>query len=126
MKYSTDPNILTFPQRPLDFPFLNTVTFALTSLIELLCFTIQGPDGLLGSVASPHMNLPTQPDIWIARSVGIIAIASGFILGMHGLDEPDSFWLPTALGLILTGLVAQGYALIRWITRTVQQDKKEP
>lgn len=72
------------------------------------------------------MNLPTQPDIWIARSVGIVAIASGFILGMHGLDEPDSLWLPTALGLIVTGLVAQSYALIRWITRSLKHDKKEP
>jgi len=71
------------------------------------------------------MNLPTQPDIWIARSVGIIAIALGFIFGMQGLDEPDSFWLPTALGLILTGLIAQSYALIKWITRSVQGDKKE-
>ena len=71
------------------------------------------------------MNLPTQPDIWIARTIGIIAIASGFILGIQGLNEPDSFWLPTALGLILTGLVAQSYALIRWITRSIQQDKKD-
>ncbi len=72
------------------------------------------------------MNLPTQPDIWIARTVGIVAIALGFILGIHGLKEPESIWLPTALGLILTGLVAQTYALIRWITRSVHQDKKEP
>ena len=71
------------------------------------------------------MNLPSQPDIWIARSVGIVAIASGFILGIRGLDEPDSFWLSTALALILTGLIAQGYALIRWIRGSVQRDKQE-
>ena len=72
------------------------------------------------------MNLPTQPDIWIARTVGIVAIASGFILGTQGLDEPDSILLPTALGLIITGLLAQCYALIKWVTRSVKQDKKEP
>jgi hypothetical protein len=47
----------------------------------------------------------------IARSVGIIAIALGFVLGMYGLDHPDSHWLKTALGLLVTGMVAQGYAL---------------
>ena len=47
----------------------------------------------------------------IARSVGIIAIANGFVVGMYGLDHPDSHWLQTALGLLVTGMVAQGYAL---------------
>lgn len=47
----------------------------------------------------------------IARSVGIIAIALGFVLGMYGLDHPESPWLKTALGLLMTGMVAQGYAL---------------
>lgn len=53
----------------------------------------------------------------IARTVGVVAIALGFILGMRGLDQPDSGWLGTAQGLIVTGLLAQGYALwctIRW------------
>lgn len=47
----------------------------------------------------------------IARSVGIVAIALGFVLGMYGLDHPDSHWLQAALGLLVTGMVAQGYAL---------------
>ncbi|MBX3304303.1 MAG: hypothetical protein KF693_18990 [Nitrospira sp.] len=47
----------------------------------------------------------------IARSVGIVAIALGFVLGMYGLDHPESHWLQTALGLLVTGMVAQGYAL---------------
>lgn len=47
----------------------------------------------------------------IARSVGIVAIALGFVFGMYGLDQPASQWLPTALGLLVTGIVAQGYAL---------------
>lgn len=53
----------------------------------------------------------------IARSVGMVAIALGFILGMQGLDQPDSGWLRTAQALIVTGLLAQGYALwctVRW------------
>ena len=53
----------------------------------------------------------------IARSVGIVAIALGFVLGMYGLDHPDSHWLQTALGLLVTGMVAQGYALYCSIKR---------
>jgi hypothetical protein len=30
---------------------------------------------------------------------------------MYGLDHPESHWLQTALGLLVTGMVAQGYAL---------------
>lgn len=48
----------------------------------------------------------------IARSVGIVAIALGFVGGMYGLDHPESAWLRTSLGLIVTGLLAQAYALI--------------
>ncbi len=47
----------------------------------------------------------------IARSVGIGAIALGFISGVHGLEHPESIWLRTALGLLVTGMMAQGYAL---------------
>lgn len=47
----------------------------------------------------------------VARAVGVLCIAGGFVLGMHGLANPDSSWLRTALGLIVTGLVAQAYAL---------------
>ena len=57
-----------------------------------------------------------RTDIVIARSVGILCIAGGFIIGMHGLEHPDSLWLPAALGLIVTGLVAQVFALVRSLT----------
>lgn len=67
----------------------------------------------------------TQPDILIARSFGVIAIASGFITGIHGLDHPDSFWLPTALGLVVSGLTAHGYALIRTISKAVNNRQKD-
>lgn len=56
----------------------------------------------------------------IARTVGIIAIALGFVIGMYGLDHPTSHWLQTALGLLVTGMVAQGYALYCSIKRMQQ------
>jgi Kef-type K+ transport system membrane component KefB len=63
----------------------------------------------------------------IARSVGIIAIALGFVSGMHGLDHPDSIWLRTALGLIATGMMAQGYALYCTLRRMREkQDSNTP
>jgi hypothetical protein len=57
--------------------------------------------------------LPTdwRMNAMVARFVGIVAIALGFILGMYGLDEQGSQWLQTALGLLVTGMLAQGYAL---------------
>lgn len=58
----------------------------------------------------------------IARSVGVVAIALGFILGMQGLDNPESGWLQTAQGLIVTGLLAQGYAL--WCTVRSKRERE--
>lgn len=49
----------------------------------------------------------------IARVVGMLCVAGGFMLGIQGLDRPDSPLLPTALGLLVAGLVAQVYALVR-------------
>lgn len=62
-----------------------------------------------------HVSFLTQPDIVIARVIGIIAIAAGFLLGIEGLNQPDSIWLPIALTLIVTGLCAQVYAFYRTI-----------
>ena len=77
--------------------------------------------GVLG-----HFSM--YPDILIARIVGIVCIALGFIIGIHGLDHPNTAWLQTALGLIVTGLLAQSYALIRTMTRPNKPDplNKEP
>jgi hypothetical protein len=64
----------------------------------------------------------------IARSVGVVAIALGFILGMQGLDQPESGWLQTAQGLIITGLLAQGYALwctVRWKHERTDEDDRD-
>jgi len=51
--------------------------------------------------------------VMIARMVGILCVAGGFMLGIHGLDHPGSLMLPTALGMIATGLVAQVFALVK-------------
>jgi hypothetical protein len=48
----------------------------------------------------------------IARTAGVVAIAGGFVGGMYGLEHPETIWLRTSLGLIVTGLLAQGYALV--------------
>lgn len=63
----------------------------------------------------PHVSFLTQPNIVIARVIGIIATAAGFLLGIEGLNQPDSIWLPVALTLIVTGLCAQVYAFYRTI-----------
>jgi len=67
----------------------------------------------------------TVPTNWrtnaiVARIVGIVSIALGFILGMYGLDEQGSRWLQTALGLLVTGMLAQGYALYCSVKRMQQ------
>lgn len=60
----------------------------------------------------------------VARSVGIVAIALGFVIGMYGLDHPASHWLQTALGLLVTGMLAQGYALYCSIKRMRQLNSR--
>jgi hypothetical protein len=69
-----------------------------------------------------HQPLGTnwRTNAMVARFVGILAIALGFVLGMYGLDEQGSRWLQTALGLLVTGMLAQGYALYCSIKRMQQ------
>jgi hypothetical protein len=63
----------------------------------------------------------------VARFVGIISIALGFVIGIYGLDDPGSRWLQTALGLLVTGMLAQGYALYCSIKRMQElQDRPKP
>jgi hypothetical protein len=66
--------------------------------------------------------LPTnwRMNAMVARFAGIVAIALGFILGIYGLDEQGSRWLQTALALLVTGMLAQGYALYCSIKRMQQ------
>lgn len=59
----------------------------------------------------------------IARFVGVVAIAVGFVIGMYGLDDTDAPWLQTALGFLATGMLAQGYALYCSVKR--MQDLKD-
>jgi len=66
-----------------------------------------------GKASRPRM----PANILVARTVGILCIAAGFVAGMQGLEERESFWLPTALGLIVTGMLAQAYAFVCLLRR---------
>lgn len=75
-----------------------------------------------------HQSTPTnwRVNAMVARFVGILAIALGFILGMYALEEQGSRWLQTALGLLVTGMLAQGYALYCSVKRMQQlHDRSE-
>ena len=61
----------------------------------------------------------------IARFVGIVAIALGFVIGIYGLEDTGAPWLQTALGLLVTGMLAQGYALYCSMKR-MQETKDQP
>ena len=61
----------------------------------------------------------------IARFVGIVAIALGFVIGSYGLEDSGAQWLKTALGLLVTGMLAQGYALYCSVKR-MQELKNQP
>ncbi len=52
-------------------------------------------------------------EVMIARFVGIVCVAGGFMVGIQGLDQPNSRLLPTALGMLVAGVVAQVFALVR-------------
>jgi hypothetical protein len=58
-------------------------------------------------------SIGKRGSVVVARVVGILCIAAGFMLSIHGLDHPGSPMLPTALGMIVTGLVAQVFALVK-------------
>jgi hypothetical protein len=64
-------------------------------------------------MSSTHEPPPVnwRMNAMIARFVGIVAIALGFVLGIYSFEQPTSHWLQTALGLLVTGMLAQGYAL---------------
>ena len=61
----------------------------------------------------------------IARFVGIVAIAVGFVIGIYGLEDTGARWLQTALGLLTTGMLAQGIALYCSVKRR-QELKDQP
>ncbi|HSL04824.1 MAG TPA: hypothetical protein VK901_14950 [Nitrospiraceae bacterium] len=61
----------------------------------------------------------------IARFVGIVSIALGFVVGMYGLEDTGAQWMKTALGLLVTGMLAQGYALYCSVKR-MRESKDQP
>ena len=61
----------------------------------------------------------------VARSMGMVAIALGFVIGMYGLEDTDTPLLQTALGLLATGTLAQGYALYCSVKR-MRETKDQP
>jgi len=77
-------------------------------------------------MANPEHPAPTKwrTNAVVARTVGVVCIAAGFIIGMYGLDHPATHWLQTALGLLATGMLAQGYALYCSIKRMQQLNSK--
>ena len=61
----------------------------------------------------------------IARFVGIVASAVGCVIGIYGLEDTGARWLQTALGLLTTGMLAQGFALYCSVKRR-QELKDQP
>ena len=61
----------------------------------------------------------------IARLTGKAFVAAGFILGIYGLTEKQETILQTALGLLVTGVLASAYGAYHWIRNkgvTADQD----
>ena len=72
---------------------------------------------------SASINLRTKG--MVARFVGIVAIALGFVIGIYGLEDSGAQWMKTSLGLLVTGMLAQGYALYCSVKR-MQEIKDGP
>ncbi len=51
----------------------------------------------------------------IARFAGKACVAFGFILGTYGLTEGSETIKRTALGLLITGVLASAYGAYHWI-----------
>jgi hypothetical protein len=52
---------------------------------------------------SASINLRTKG--MVARFVGIVAIALGFVIGIYGLEDSGAQWMKTSLGLLVTGML---------------------
>jgi hypothetical protein len=72
---------------------------------------------------SASINLRTKG--MVARFVGIVAIALGFVIGIYGLEDSGAQWMKTSLGLLVTGMLAQGYALYCSVKRKYES-KDQP
>jgi len=69
------------------------------------------------------INLRTKG--MIARFIGIVAIALGFVVGIYALEDIGGPWMKTAMGLLVTGILAQGYALYCSVRR-MHEFKDQP
>ncbi len=80
----------------------------------------------LGGLEAGNIPMsPTPSALMAARIIGVLSIAAGFIVGIYGLERPYSLWLPAGLGLIVTGILAQGIALYGTLTRLRNQARSE-
>ena len=62
----------------------------------------------------------------ISRFAGKAFVAFGFILGTYGLTEGNEAIKQTALGLLVTGVLASAYGAYHWIRNrgvTADQDR---
>jgi len=68
----------------------------------------------------PDHVLTESSTLLLTTEEGTRISLGGVVIGMYGLDHPASHWLQTALGLLVTGMAAQGYALYCSIKRKEQ------
>ena len=60
---------------------------------------------------------PASSRSWNVRHAASSWLSAGFhttvlpIVGIYGLEDTGAQWMKTALGLLVTGMLAQGYAL---------------
>ena len=59
----------------------------------------------------------------IARVTGKIFVALGFILGTYGLTEGQPDVMQAGLALLVTGVLASGYGLYRWVRESRDQER---
>jgi len=59
----------------------------------------------------------------IARITGKIFVALGFILGTYGLTEGQPAVMQAGLALLVTGVLASGYGLYRWVRDSREQER---
>ncbi|MGH7254922.1 MAG: hypothetical protein ACREI3_04020 [Nitrospirales bacterium] len=78
----------------------------------------------MSDAASDPVTAAIRQRALIARIVAKAGLAGGFIAGIYGLDQPESLWLPSALGLLITGILAQAYAFYAGLTRGWSEHEK--
>ena len=59
----------------------------------------------------------------IARITGKIFVALGFIVGTYGLTEGRPAVMQAGLALLVTGVLASGYGLYRWVRDSREQER---